>query len=85
MPRFTVVPADPHFASAEIVAQDAGPALHVISQTKCGEADILEDGRYAFSLRLGTSGVWCLFRRDDENSASAHRSDSLAPPDRQAG
>lgn len=66
MPRFTVVPIDQASSSAEIIATDAGGILAIVEQLKCHEADVLQDGVYAFSARLGGNGLWTIFQRDDD-------------------
>ena len=63
MPRFTVIPSDRPNFSAEITALDGGAVLNVVGQLACEEADILQDGRYAFSVRLSSSGMWTIFQR----------------------
>lgn len=64
MHRFTIVPTDSSYSSAEISARDAGGVLTIVSQLQCGEADIFEDDRYKFSVRLSDSGMWSIFKRD---------------------
>lgn len=63
MPRFTILPTDQSYSSAEIVAQDAGAVLNIVGQLQCHEADVLQDGEYASSLHLGTAGMWSIFQR----------------------
>jgi hypothetical protein len=65
MPRFTILPTDHTHSSAEIVALDAGAVLNVVGQLRCRDADVLEDGKYAFSLHLGASGMWSIYQRAD--------------------
>ena len=63
MPRFTVQPTDQSFSSTEIIACDAGPVLGMVSTLACGEADVMEDDVYSFSVRLGSNGIWSIFQR----------------------
>lgn len=63
MPRFTVLPIDPTYSTIKFTARDAGGVLNVVSQMGCPEADVLKDGRYAFSVRLDGNGVWAIFQR----------------------
>jgi len=69
MPRFTILPTDQTHSSAEVVALDAGAVLNVVGQLQCRDADVLEDGKYAFSLHRGTSGMWSIFQRADSGES----------------
>jgi len=73
MPRFIILPTDQSFSSAEISAPDAGAVLHTIGRLECVEADMLRDGSYAFSARLGANGLWTIYQRgvDAEHPCSA--------------
>lgn len=64
MHRFLILAADDSFRSSEIIAPDAGSALHAVDRLDVREADILEDGRYLFSVYLNANGVWCIFQRN---------------------
>jgi hypothetical protein len=74
MPRFKIVPTDQICSSAEVTALDAGAVLNVVSQLNCGEADIMKDGAYAFSVRLARNGLWTLFQREPDPCAKNGRS-----------
>lgn len=64
MPRFTILPTDPSYASAEITALDAGAVLNIVGRLECHEADVLQDGKYSFSVRLSQNGLWSIFQRE---------------------
>lgn len=38
----------------------------LIERLECREADVLQDGNYDFSIRLGENGIWCIFKRYPE-------------------
>jgi hypothetical protein len=65
LPRFKIIPTDQSFSSAEIVALDAAAVLNIVGQLDCGAADVLQDGKYTFSVRLSRNGLWTIFRYDD--------------------
>lgn len=65
MPLYTVLPSDQSFASAEIEAPDPARVFNIVERLECQEADVLQDGEYAFSIRLSTNGIWNVFQRDD--------------------
>jgi len=67
MPRYTVTPIDDSCTSAELISQDAAAVLPMVARLDCGEADVLEDGNYAFSLQLGASGLWQIYQRNEAN------------------
>lgn len=64
MHRFLILSADKSYKSSEIIAPDAGSALHTIGRLDVREADVLQDGRYLFSAHLNGNGVWCIFKRE---------------------
>ena len=64
MPRFQILPIDQSYSSAEVVALDAASVLHMVQRLDCGEADVMRDGAYCFSVRLQEKGLWCIFQRD---------------------
>ena len=66
MHSFTIIPIEPANTEREIAAIDASAVLNVVSQLGCGEADVLQDGSYSFSVRLSESGMWSIFQRDRE-------------------
>jgi hypothetical protein len=71
MPRFTVLPIDPSYSTIKFSARDAGKVLPIFGQLGCREADIHQEGRYAFTVRLDANGVWAIYqRRDDAGSES---------------
>lgn len=74
MPRFQIIPNDQSFSAAEITALDAGAVLNVVSRLKCKEADVLQDGSYAFSVWLNDRGVWSIFQRDQDTGTAAIQS-----------
>ena len=61
MPRFTIVPTD---NSPQISASKALSVFHRVSRLKCGEADVLEDGEYAFTVRISRTGFWSIYQRN---------------------
>lgn len=69
MPRFTILPCDPSYASTEVTAIDASAVLNMVDRLHCGEADVLQDGAYSFSVRLSANGLWSIFQRDHEHGA----------------
>jgi hypothetical protein len=66
MPRYTIIPTDRSSESAEIEAVDGAGVLDFVGRLDCQEADVLQDGVYAFSVRLSPSGMWSIFRREDD-------------------
>lgn len=65
MPRYTVLPVDCDLAPVEITAHDAGAVLNLVCRLDCGEADVLHDGVYNFSVRLSSNGLWSIFQRHE--------------------
>jgi hypothetical protein len=63
MPRFTIVPAARTARAAEVTSPDAAVVLHPAARLECGDADVFENERYVFSLRLGENGLWQIYRR----------------------
>jgi hypothetical protein len=61
-----ILPIDPAEVRIEIDAQDAAAVLKAVESLICGEADVLADGRYAFSVRLDANGLWAIFQRDPD-------------------
>jgi hypothetical protein len=66
MPRYTILPYDKCCALAEIEATDPSDVLAWVARRKCQRADVLEAGRYRFSVRLSDSGVWSIYQRDEQ-------------------
>ncbi|MBV1691720.1 hypothetical protein KRR38_29585 [Novosphingobium sp. G106] len=66
MPLFRIFPTDQTFSSAEIIADDPAAVFQIVGGLACREADVIADGAYAFSLRLGDNGLWTIFQRDRE-------------------
>lgn len=71
MPLFRIFPTDQTFSSAEIIADDAAAVFQIVGRLACHEADVIADGAYAFSLRLGDNGLWVIFQRSQEDDAEA--------------
>lgn len=67
MPRFTILPTDRSCSSAEITAPDASGILPLIDRLNCKEADVVQDGVYAFSARIGGNGLWMIFQRQADS------------------
>jgi hypothetical protein len=63
MSRFTIIPTG-RSSSSDIIAQDPRAVLGLVRQIDCTDADILEDGRYTFSVRLSDTGLWSIFQRE---------------------
>ena len=63
MPRFKILSSDQSYASAEVTALNASASLNIVRELGCGEADVLQDDRYCFSIRLGEDGLWTIFQR----------------------
>jgi hypothetical protein len=70
MPRFQIGPFDRSTSGAEVVALDAAGILNVIHRLECKEVDVMCDGLYSFSVRLGDNGLWCVFQRDQAGQAT---------------
>lgn len=66
MSGYTIKPTDESFTSAAIIATDPGQVLQIVRQLGTGEADVLEDGAYSYTLRLDDSGTWYIFRRESQ-------------------
>lgn len=63
MPLFTILPTSSDHPPFEVSSPDAAAVLHSVARFDCGEADVLEDGAYVFSVRLGTNGLWHIHQR----------------------
>jgi hypothetical protein len=63
MPTYTIQPSDGSFC-VTINASSAATVLNLVQRLECKEAEVLCDGCYAFSIRLGVNGLWCVFQRD---------------------
>jgi hypothetical protein len=74
MPLFNVIPTDHLFASAEIDAPDAARVFSIVQNLDCKEADVLQEGSYAFSIRLGDNGLWTIFQRGELETADSIQS-----------
>lgn len=66
MSLFRIFPTDQSFSSAEIIADDPAAVFQIVGRLACQEADVIADGAYAFSLRLGDNGLWTIFQRAQE-------------------
>jgi hypothetical protein len=64
-----ILPIDPTEVRIEIDAPDAAAVLKAVESLICGEANVLADGRYAFSIRLDADGMWSIFQRDPDEDA----------------
>lgn len=64
MPHFKILPTDQSYSAAEITALDGGAVLNMVSQLRCREADVIQDGAYAFSVRVNRNGLWAIYQRD---------------------
>lgn len=71
MSLFKVLPTDQAFSSAEIIADSPAAVFQIVGRLACREADVIADGSYAFSLRLGDNGLWTIFQRLQEEEAEA--------------
>lgn len=60
MPLFSILPTASDHAPFDVSSHDAAAVLHSVG---CGEADVLEDGTYVFSVRLGVNGLWHIHQR----------------------
>lgn len=69
MPRFSIVPTVSDHAPFEIWSHDAAAVLHSVARVGCGEADVLQDGAYLFSVRLGANGLWHIRQRGEAATA----------------
>lgn len=66
MSLFKILPTDQTFSSAEIIADSPAAVFQIVGRLACHEADVVADGAYAFSLRLGDNGLWIIFQRPQE-------------------
>ena len=64
MPRYSIRPLDTAFATEEFTAIDAAPVLDLVGRLDCGAVDVIENDVYTFSVRLGSNGIWSIYRRD---------------------
>jgi hypothetical protein len=71
MPRFLICPSDQAFSSVEFIAPDAAGILNMVHRLECKEADVMRDGIYSFSVRLGDNGIWCIFQREPTEQIQA--------------
>jgi len=58
MLRFIIRPLEPSIQPAE--TDDAAGILVLVAKMGCTAADIERDGTFAFSVRLGDSGLWSI-------------------------
>ena len=70
MPRFQILPKGAPSSSA-IIVRSAAQVLPIVQRLESHEADVLRDGNYCFSARLGDNGTWCIFQRNSEERSSA--------------
>lgn len=68
MPRFEILPADISFPTAEITSPNAAGVLLLVQRLDCKEADVMRDGEYSFSIRLGKNGLWCIYQRGERGA-----------------
>ncbi|MEJ5975057.1 hypothetical protein WG901_00290 [Novosphingobium sp. PS1R-30] len=68
MPLFTITPSDTDHAPVEVSSPDAAAVLHTIARLNCGEAEVLEDGIYVFSVRLDNNGLWHIHQRSEADA-----------------
>lgn len=64
MPLFQILPTDAACSSAELATADAADILLIVQRLKCPEANVLRDGEYCFSVRLGANGMWCIYQNE---------------------
>lgn len=64
MHRYQVLPTDHALPSSEIIALDPACILSIVERLDCKSADVNRDGSYAFSIRLGENGTWCIYQRE---------------------
>jgi hypothetical protein len=73
MPHFTILPLDQATRIAvEHESDNPETVLHLLRRIACHTADVIQDGEYAFSVRLAEGGCWTIFQRDfepDHNNA----------------
>jgi len=60
MSRFRIIPLDPAFKTAEVLAPDRATALHIIAQAGCPAARVERDGQHVFDAKLDENGVWSI-------------------------
>src|SRR3982750_3557237 len=63
MQTYTVIPTTGLHEPAEVTAIDAGSVLGVVGRVGFEEADVLQLGKYLFSLSIDSHGVWKVFDR----------------------
>jgi hypothetical protein len=66
LPVYTILPVDPAEARIEIDTQDTADVLKVVGALACGEADVLVDGKYTFSVRTFDNNLLAFFQRDPD-------------------
>jgi hypothetical protein len=71
MPIYQVLPTDRSCSPSEIVASSPAAVLNLVQRLACHEADVLRDGDYSFSVRLGDNGLWRIYQRQSQRDAGA--------------
>jgi hypothetical protein len=69
MTIYQILPTDKSSPSPGIVARGAAHVLGIVARLACKEADVLRDGKYCGTLRLGGNGIWLIFERDNHGEA----------------
>jgi hypothetical protein len=64
VPHFTILPTDHSQPVVDVTARTAASALYMVNRLDCIEADVLQDGEYAFSVCAAQGGAWTIFQRD---------------------
>ena len=69
MTFFQILPTDKSTPSPGIIVRDASGVLGIVARLACKEADVLRDGKYCGTMRLGVNGIWSIFDRDNHRDA----------------
>lgn len=60
-------------SSVQLAEANSATLLSTMNHLHWTDADLLQDGEYAFSLRRIEAGYWILYRRDQHHVTSARR------------
>ena len=71
MTQFAIVPLDDRLPSTKIVSNDEAAPIYELQRMGSCAADIWRNGRYAYSLRLGSNGLCQIYRREEAAYAVA--------------
>lgn len=64
IPRYTIQLTDKPRSCVHMIAADTAAVLHMMSRLHLIDADVLEDGKYVFSVCASDGGFWTIVQRD---------------------